>query len=183
MASQLSTDQNRRLKQLLQAHTKALRQAAATVETHYKGSFRKGGYADGNKWKKRHADNQDPGRATLVKSGDLRRSLKARVVGKRAIVLSSDVPYAQIHNEGGTIIQKPTFKQRMYFSELSDQFRKEGNNRLANKFAAMSRAKQLVINIDQRQFMPIEGQDQISKELETKIINVIKKNIDAVYAN
>jgi phage gpG-like protein len=48
----------------------------------------------------------------LMVTGRLRRSLRGRVQGK-AVVFTSDAPYAAIHNEGGTI--KVTAKMKRYF--------------------------------------------------------------------
>ena len=48
----------------------------------------------------------------MMVKGRLRRSLRARVQNK-SIVFTSSVPYASIHNEGGTI--KVTAKMKRYF--------------------------------------------------------------------
>jgi phage gpG-like protein len=175
--SQFGADSRKMLQQMQRNLSRAMKQSAAATETHYKGSFRKGGFADdSSKWAGRR--NPEKGKAVLVQSGDLRRSISAKQSGPRSITISSDVPYAEIHNEGGTIIQTPTFKQRMFFSAKSDEARKKGNKAAGNKWAAMSRAKQLTINIPQRQFMPIQGQNQIGTALEKKIYDIVKKNLD-----
>lgn len=76
--------------------------AAVTALNFFRHSFRQQGFTDRglSKWKKRSPDN-DPGRAVLVKTGALRNSLKYTVAGRR-VTISTDIPYAQIHNEGGT---------------------------------------------------------------------------------
>lgn len=48
----------------------------------------------------------------LVASGKLRRSIQAKVVGN-SVVFTSSMPYAKIHNEGGTITV--TAKMKRYF--------------------------------------------------------------------
>jgi phage gpG-like protein len=65
-----------------------------------KESFRKQGFTDGSfkKWQSRK-NNKDKGRAILVKSGDLRRSIKKRVRSKR-VTISSNLPYSPVHNYG-----------------------------------------------------------------------------------
>ena len=81
----------------------------------FKGSFRKKGFEDVvlEKWKDRkptlyknkkgtYVNGSDHSRAILVKSGRLRRSLRKSVSGME-ITFASDLPYAQIHNEGGAV--------------------------------------------------------------------------------
>jgi hypothetical protein len=63
------------------------------------------------------------------------------------------LPYAKIHNEGGEIIQSPTFKQRMFFSHMSDRAFAAGNTASGNKWAAMSRAAVLHIKIPERKYI------------------------------
>lgn len=66
----------------------------------FKKSFKNQGWEDKNlvKWKKRK-NNFDAGRAILVKSGDLRRSI-VKNVGIKRVVISTNVPYAKKHNYG-----------------------------------------------------------------------------------
>jgi phage gpG-like protein len=61
-------------------------------------------------WKQRR--NADAKGSLLSVSGHLRRSLRSTVKGKN-IVFSSSLPYASIHNEGGTL--KVTAKMKKYF--------------------------------------------------------------------
>lgn len=81
------------------------------------GRNKVGGVRDNGKfeaWKKRSMETtrsgkvvKSSGRSVLVKSGRLRRSFKTRPDHNHARVVNT-APYAQIHNEGGTI--KGTFK-------------------------------------------------------------------------
>lgn len=61
-------------------------------------------------WKPRR--NTDAKGSLMMISGHLRRSLRAAVRGQN-VVFSSSLPYASIHNEGGTI--KVTAKMKKYF--------------------------------------------------------------------
>lgn len=68
-------------------------------------AFRKQGFTDSGfqRWKPRKK-NKDAGRAILVKTGKLRRSIKvSRANWTRVVVGSYGLPYARIHNEGGSI--------------------------------------------------------------------------------
>lgn len=78
------------------------RRAAAACEKFSKDRFTEQGWKDSalQPWKKRKREtSRDKGRGILIKSGRLRRSIKARAYGLN-ITISSDVPYAEAHNEG-----------------------------------------------------------------------------------
>lgn len=71
---------------------------------HYTRSFANQGFTDETleSWKPRKRTERSRGgnRATLVKSGRLRRSLRKLKVGSLAIKILTDVPYASVHNNG-----------------------------------------------------------------------------------
>lgn len=81
---------------------------ANTALNFYKDSFERQGYIDKtyNKWKPRKASKRRdsrPGRAILIDTGRLRRSLDFRLNRTSRgfeITFISDVPYAKVHNEG-----------------------------------------------------------------------------------
>jgi phage gpG-like protein len=96
-----------------------------TAKVFFVDSFRKQGWDDQSvqKWQKRKKVEQKgrgskksakaagtvrsvkAGRAILVKTGDLRRSIKRNPANRAAlsIKISTDLDYAKIHNDGGTI--------------------------------------------------------------------------------
>jgi phage gpG-like protein len=61
-------------------------------------------------WKPRR--NADAKGSLLMVSGHLRRSMRSQVKGK-SVVFTSSLPYASLHNEGGTL--KVTAKMKKYF--------------------------------------------------------------------
>jgi phage gpG-like protein len=63
------------------------------------------------KWARRKF-NDDDTRNILTKNGTLRTSILSKVEGNK-IVFETTVPYAAIHNEGGTIVV--THKMKMFF--------------------------------------------------------------------
>lgn len=72
----------------------------------YKDSFKRQGYIENSsikRWDKRKNDKKGKGRAILVKTGRLRRSIRIIRSGMGYVVVGTDVPYARIHNEGGKI--------------------------------------------------------------------------------
>lgn len=69
---------------------------------HYKKSFIDGGFTDLSfkAWKQRKRSRDNEGRAILVKTGNLKRSLTYRKIGRYSVRIESNVPYAKVHNEG-----------------------------------------------------------------------------------
>jgi phage gpG-like protein len=73
-------------------------------------NFRRKGFLDKSvdKWKPRKpSKNRKP---ILIKTGRLRRSLRVKSATFHRIEISTDVPYAKIQNEGGTIEKKASTK-------------------------------------------------------------------------
>lgn len=119
-------------------------------------SFKKEGFSDREfkAWKKRRQPIE--GRNLLVGkgSGKLRRSLRVRI-GADYFEVYTDMPYAQIHNEGGTIEQEITERQRKYFWAQYYREKKAGNTEKSNMFKRMALTKKasFTIKIPKRQFM------------------------------
>lgn len=69
---------------------------------HYKKSFTDGGFTDVSfkAWKQRKRSRDNDSRAILVKTGNLKRSLTYRKIGRYSVRIESNVPYAKVHNEG-----------------------------------------------------------------------------------
>lgn len=78
-----------------------------------RGNFRKQGFqaARVEPWAPRKG-GADPGRAILVKTGALRRSIRVISYNRRRVVIGSDMPYAKAHNEGAHI--KGTYQVGAY---------------------------------------------------------------------
>lgn len=122
---------------------------------------------EGTKWSPRKDKLNN--RALLIGSGALKRSITFEHT-PNSVSVSTDLKYAKIQNEGGKIVQKPTFKQRMFFSYKSNN---ASSTKDANKWAAMSTAKELKITIPARQFIGIS--DSFFKKLEIHLDNEINK--------
>lgn len=74
----------------------------------FKENFRRQGFVDTSlqKWQaRRRKDAAKNRRAILVKTGRLRRSIRITASSHQSVRIGTDVPYAKIHNEGGTINQ------------------------------------------------------------------------------
>lgn len=64
------------------------------------------------KWARRKY-NDDESLGLLIRTGNLRRSITGQVTDRDSVVIETTEPYAQIHNEGGTITV--TRKMKKYF--------------------------------------------------------------------
>lgn len=124
------------------------------AKNHFVKSFRNQGFEDDSiqKWQPRKGEIIGNGiakvrkkdlssRAILVKSGDLKRSVRVIRKSYRTIVLGSDLPYAQIHNDGlqGTAFGKYRFKmpKRQFIGhskKLIDRLRDKLDKRIVNVF-------------------------------------------------
>lgn len=78
--------------------------AGVEAKNHFVKSFSNQGFTDETlvKWTPRKR-NTDRGRYILVKSGNLRRSIRIMSRSLNAITIGSDLPYAAVHNDGGRI--------------------------------------------------------------------------------
>ncbi|PZP42163.1 MAG: hypothetical protein DI598_17255 [Pseudopedobacter saltans] len=116
---------------------------------HFKDNFQNEGF-DNQKWESRKTKRigSTDGQKILSKSGDLAESIDYRVEGS-TVVIYSDLPYAQIHNEGGKITVTP--QMRKYFWANYYAAKDGGMLDIADQYKAMALAKE--ITIEQRQFM------------------------------
>lgn len=117
----------------------------------FKENFTRQGFADEPfvKWKGRKQyikEGAKGTRAILIKTGALRRSIRIVQTAANKVSVGTMLPYAQIHNEGGTIKQTVTAKQRKFFWAMYKQTQNE-------MFMRSAKAKQITIIIPQRKFI------------------------------
>lgn len=145
----------------------------------FKENFTRQGFAHQPfiKWKERkvYLKKEKSQRSTLIKTSALRRSIRIIQTSQNKVQVGTMLPYAQIHNEGGTIVQKPTFKQRIYFSYLAESAYMSGDTSLGNMYSAFSTAKKLTIKIPKRQFI---GNSQtlnnnIAEQIEARLKQIL----------
>ena len=97
----------------------AMKAIAYIAEQFFKASFRKqeGG---GKKWAPRKFNMPGKQRALLMNRGTLRNEIKGTSSANRAVIYNP-LPYAEIHNEGGTITITPKMRRffwAMYFKTM-----------------------------------------------------------------
>lgn len=139
-----------------------------TAANFYKDSWNREGYIDQGiaRWPKRKHTNGKP-RRTLVKTGRLRRSIRYRTSGTR-IMIFTDVPYAEVHNEGGHVSAKQTVKAH------TRRNKKNGNN-----IKVASHTRQVNFTMPKRQFMDIPGQ-RPSRLLEQRLVALTARALDQI---
>lgn len=107
-SNQVTRELQRRVNQLIKETLKDIRTEA--LEEFDRNFEREAFFND--KWARRKY-NDDESRGLLVKTGNLRRSITGRITDRDSVVIETTEPYAQIHNEGGTITV--TRKMKKYF--------------------------------------------------------------------
>lgn len=128
-------------------------------------------------WEKRKRNGRG---SLLLVSGQLRRSIAASI-SKNSIRFSSNTPYADIHNKGGTIVVSP--KMRKYFwyryikaKDPEAKIPAKGSD--AEFWAAMARTPK--INIPARPFI---GNHPKVREIAHKVANeCVKEHLNNMFS-
>lgn len=120
----------------------------------FKDSFRRQGFIKDTsleRWDPRKVNPKKGGkRNILVKSGALRRSVRIIRSGPGYVVVGSDLPYAKIHNEGGTI--RGTFRVRQYNRKSFTRTWK-GKRQKVKASTVSNHTRKVNTEIPQRQFI------------------------------
>jgi phage gpG-like protein len=157
--SQLGKDADR-IDRFLRTMPRAMGQIAVRE---FVGMFRRQAFVDeagtSHAWPERKRKSKKAGRAILVKSGRLRRSIRVMSRDGDSVTIGTDVPYAQIHNEGGTLNATQSIRahRRRRFSrdEVSGPSAKREKwvKTLIGTSDVKGHTRQLNTQMPQRQFM------------------------------
>ncbi|WP_171606459.1 phage virion morphogenesis protein [Limnovirga soli] len=136
-------------------------------------------------WKKKGKSPNNSGRAILVKSGRLRRSIRIVNTTSNSVTIGSDVPYAMAHNDG---FRGPVTQQVRQFTRINPKrnttgivYRKEGKKSTRIRFGQTSSGISIVKahtrtinqNMPRRRFM---GQSMyLNKQINRLIAAEINK--------
>lgn len=115
------------------------------------------------------------GRKVLIKSGNLRRSIRVESISGNTATISSNLPYSALQNDGGQ--QKITPRQRKFFwAKHYEAVRRDGGGRRRRNedadFWRNMALKKSPIKFNKRRFM---GN---SRRLERKINAFIQNELD-----
>ncbi|MBL7813830.1 MAG: hypothetical protein JNL70_02405, partial [Saprospiraceae bacterium] len=118
------------------------RLAARRTEDWVKGNFRRQSYgALGAKWQSRKDDTRKGGAILIGKQSGLLRDAVRAVASGGQITVMNDRIYAQIHNEGGTITQTVTDRQRAFFWAKHYEAKAASQAVLAERWKRMALSK------------------------------------------
>lgn len=107
-----ASDINKELRKLLDQYiSKTLKDIKVEAADEFDANFNRQAFFN-EKWARRKY-NDDETRGLLVQSGTLRRSIIAKITDRDSVLFQTTVPYARIHNEGGTITV--TSRMKKYF--------------------------------------------------------------------
>lgn len=145
----------------------------------FKGSFDRQGFIDEGgveKWKPRKAGaKRNKGRKILVDKAKLKRSIRITRKTAYSVTVGVDgnsVPYAQIHNEGGTI--NTTAQVKVHNRRIRQAFGKKLKK--MKTVSVRSHSRKMNITIPQRQFMGKSRffERRIQMQCEQKLKNILK---------
>lgn len=105
----------------------------------------------------------------MVRTGDLRGGMQADIESGENIRFTNSQPYALIHNEGGTIVQTPTAKQRNWAFAMHKQ-----TGLLMYKAMAFTKGD-WTIKIPKRQFVGDHP------EVDKIVMETVDRNINAMF--
>ncbi len=127
----------------------------AEAVRHTKENFRMGGFMDATleSWEKRKNDN-DPGRGILIgrQSGHLFKDIRVLSRTENSVTVGTTLPYARIHNEGGTINHPGGTAFFMKGGKMAFVSNRKASN-LATAGHKLPRTKAHPIRIPQRKFL------------------------------
>jgi phage gpG-like protein len=131
-------------------------------------------------WQKRSPKaKKNNGRAILINTGRLRRSIKVLRVGAGFVTVGSDVPYAKAHNEGfkGVVTVK-AFTRNKYAKAKASNVKTHRNKTITYKAGSIEvKSFKRNMNLPKRQFLPNDANDSpiLKKQLTDFVYNQIKK--------
>ena len=141
-------------------------------------------------WAARKAKKKrDIGRALLVQSGRLRKGWNSRTISPGEVKIFNDVPYAEIHNNGGEIKQASRSETFLRNRHKETVYYKKGKNagimkQMKGQFAKGTTAgkgftfAERTIKIPRRQMLPTDDSDSpvlraaIERDLRTELQNL-----------
>ena len=138
---------------------------------HFLEAFKKEGLEGEPAWKKRKEageGDRTERRGVLIKTGALRRSIRILRIGQDIVQIGSEIPYAQIQNEGGTTNPKITAKSRKFFWA---KYKETGNP----KWKRMATTKEQSFHVE----IPARPYMKVTTALKSEIITHIKAKFEA----
>ncbi|WP_052444840.1 phage virion morphogenesis protein [Flammeovirga sp. OC4] len=151
--------------------------AGTEAKVFFKDRFRSQNWIDTNTepWKPRKdPEGKHKGKAILVQSGALKRSIKVLHKDKTSVTVgSANIPYAKIHNEGyrGNVNQKVKAHTRRKHRRT-----RNGVSHDVQKHKVSAHNRTLYMHIPKRQFLgdSLYLNNRINRKLNARILKIIK---------
>lgn len=146
--------------------------AGETATNFFKDSFDRQGFID--KSFKKWASRKHPARHKILqKTLFLKESIGVSAINKTSVSVGTDVDYAQIHNEGGTVKVPITKKSRRFFWYMYKQ-----TDDKHWKYMALSKKTEFTFKIPKRQFIGNSEflMNRLNKNFEMSLKNVVSKH-------
>lgn len=146
------------------------RRAAVLAVNFSKQRFRDQSWVDNNTepWKKRRPgwkteSRKRQGRAVLVDSGRLKRSIRTTFVSDSMAMIGTDAPYAQAHNDG-------------FRGKVSQQVRAHTRNTRNGRSLVKAHTRNIRMNLPRRRFIGASAilDKQIERMMTAEIVRAIK---------
>jgi phage gpG-like protein len=149
------SDFARKLDALSDAYRKVPNEVAALAVNFSKERFREQSWVDKSKekWKpraQRRKGGAKKSQTLLVNKGRLKRSIRKIHADENSVLIGTDVPYAQIQNDGGTIKQDVTVKS---FNKKTYSRQRKGRKETVKAHAVRSHSRKMKITIPARRFI------------------------------
>ncbi|EKT3957679.1 conserved hypothetical protein [Flavobacterium psychrophilum] len=98
-----------KLKKLSKVQNNFINRSAVIAVNFSKERFVQKNWVDKSRqpWEARKRDDRG---SLMIRTGRLKRSIRKIKIGSNYFIIGTDVPYAQIHNDGGTITKTVTVK-------------------------------------------------------------------------
>ena len=135
----------------------------------------------GQAWEPRKVEKGNDGRAILVQTGRLRRSFKLENSGL-TITIFTDVPYAEIHNEGGIISGTANVAEYTRNQYEMNEVSKPGSKKekwkkeTTGSHTVRAHTREVNLTIPQRQFMG--EHPELDNRIKTLLVNEISPIFD-----
>ena len=175
------SDFEKKIKALETLYRRFPTQIAAIAVKFSKDRFVEQAWFDTHKeaWKprrQRRKGGKKRSQTLLVDTGRLKKSIRKISANVNTIIIGTDVPYAELHNYGGTVKKTVTVKQHIRKEHIR-QNKRSRKKVLIKEHAVHSHTRNMNLNIPQRQFLGNSNEltNQLMKYITEQIENAIKQ--------
>lgn len=180
-----TSELTRKLNSVLEAYRKLPPEIATIAVNFTKERFRDQAWLDETKrnWKPRKTKRGRTGKRSqtlLVDTGRLKRSIRKIKATTEQVIIGTDVPYAEIHNEGGEINKTVTVKSHVIKAHRRKAHTRERNGRverikaqMVKPYTVKAHSRKMNLKIPSRRF--IGNSYTLARRIELHVTARIKR--------